>query len=422
MLAISPIIVMLTIYLAGSVVAGDFYKIPISVAFLVASVYAILITRGSSLDLRIETFSQGAANPRLLLMTWIFILAGAFAALAKAMGAVDATVAFTLHFVPENFLPVGIFLAACFISVAVGTSVGTIVALTPIATTLSAQIGYDTAWLVAVVVGGAFFGDNLSFISDTTIAATQTQGCSMRDKFRTNFLLVLPAALATIAIYLFMGIETGVTGNNTLVPGDIIKMLPYLLVIVNALAGVNVLVVLTIGILAAGVIGVCTQSFDIVGAFTAAGGGISSMGDLIIVTLLAGGLLEMLNKSGGMDYIIRLVTYRIHSKRSAEFSITLLTALSNLCTANNTIAILSTGEIASKISKEFGIAPRRVASLMDTTSCFVQGIIPYGAQILMAAGLAHITPVAIIPNLYYPAFIGAMVVVSILLQIPKCNK
>ena len=413
---------MLTIYLAGSVVAGDFYKIPISVAFLVASVYAILITRGSSLDLRIEAFSQGAANPRLLLMTWIFILAGAFAALAKAMGAVDATVAFTLHFVPENFLPVGIFLAACFISVAVGTSVGTIVALTPIATTLSAQIGYDTAWLVAVVVGGAFFGDNLSFISDTTIAATQTQGCSMRDKFRTNFLLVLPAALATIAIYLFMGIETGVTGNNALVPGDIIKMLPYLLVIVTALAGVNVLVVLTIGILAAGAIGVCTQSFDIVGAFTAAGGGISSMGDLIIVTLLAGGLLEMLNKSGGMDYIIRLVTYRIRSKRSAEFSITLLTALSNLCTANNTIAILSTGEIASKISKEFGIAPRRVASLMDTTSCFVQGIIPYGAQILMAAGLAHITPVAIIPNLYYPAFIGAMVVVSILLQLPKCNK
>ena len=422
LLAISPIIVMLTIYLAGSVIAGDFYKIPISVAFLVASVYAILITRGASLDLRIETFSQGAANPRLLLMTWIFILAGAFAALAKAMGAVDATVAFTLHFVPENFLPVGIFLAACFISVAVGTSVGTIVALTPIATTLSAQIGYDTAWLVAVVVGGAFFGDNLSFISDTTIAATQTQGCSMRDKFRTNFLLVLPAALATIAIYLFMGIETGVTGNNDLIPGDIIKMLPYLLVIVTALAGVNVLVVLTIGIIATGIIGVCTQSFDIVSAFTAAGGGISSMGDLIIVTLLAGGLLEMLNKGGGMGYIIRLVTYRIRSKRSAEFSIILLTALSNLCTANNTIAILSTGEIASKISKEFGIAPRRVASLMDTTSCFVQGIIPYGAQILIAAGLAHITPVAIIPNLYYPAFIGAMVVVSILLQLPKCNK
>lgn len=421
LLAVSPIIVMLTIYLAGSVLAGDFYKIPISAAFLVASAYSIIISRGNSLEERIEAFSRGAANSRIMLMVWIFILAGAFASLAKATGAVDATVAFTLHFIPENFLPLGIFIAACFISVAVGTSVGTIVALTPIATTLATQIGYETAWLVATVVGGAFFGDNLSFISDTTIAATQTQGCSMRDKFRTNFLLVLPAAIATMCIYFFSGIETGASQQQALSPADVIKVLPYILVIVTALSGISVMMVLSLGIVASAVIGLCTGALDVVGIFSSMGAGVTSMGDLIIVTLLAGGLLEMLTVSGGMDYIIRIITYRIRSQRAAEFSIMMLTALSNLCTANNTIAILSTGGIASKISKEFDLAPRRVASLMDTTSCFVQGVIPYGAQLLMASGLAAVSPIAIIPGLYYPMFIGAIVLLSVLLRFPKCK-
>lgn len=421
LLALSPVIVLLTVYLAGSIVAGDFYKIPITVAFLIASVYAVAICKGESLDKKIKIFSSGAANTRMMLMVWIFILAGAFAALAKSMGAVDATVALTLSFIPGQYLPVGVFLAACFISMSIGTSVGTIVALTPVVTALAPQIGCDVAWLVAIVVGGAFFGDNLSFISDTTIAATQSQGCSMRDKFRTNFLLVLPAALLTIALYLFSGagISTGVQPALTLV--ECLKVLPYLLVIVLALCGINVLVVLVAGIVAAAVIGLFGGSFGVWEIFSSMGSGIASMGDLIVVTMLAGGLLEIVRVNGGLEFLIRIVTFRVRSTRAAEFAIVSLTALSNLCTANNTIAILSIGEMVHDISVKFGISPRRSASLMDTASCFVQGVIPYGAQLLMAAGLAAVSPVAIIPSLYYPMLIGVMVVLSILSRYPHCK-
>ncbi len=412
-IALSPIIVLLTIYLAGSIIAGDFYRIPIAVAFMTASIYAVAITRGTTLDERIEKFSQGAANPRIMYMIWIFVLAGAFAALAKAMGAVDATVQLTLNLIPSSYLPAGIFIAACFISLSIGTSVGTIVALTPVVTALATQMNSDTAWLVAIVVGGAFFGDNLSFISDTTIAATQTQGCSMKSKFRTNIVLVMPAAIVTLLLYAFSGNSIENIETTPITTANALKCIPYLTVIICALAGMNVLAVLITGILISGVMGIAFGTVDGISIFTEMGSGIMGMCELIIVTMLAGGLLEIVRINGGIDYLIRIVTLRMKSKRAAELAITALTALANICTANNTIAILTVGDISRNISKEYGIAPRRAASLMDTTSCFVQGVIPYGAQLLIASGLAKISPLEIIPSLYYPMLIGAIVIISI---------
>ena len=416
LLALSPIIVLLTIYLAGSIIAGDFYRIPIATAFITASVYAVAITRGTTLDERIEHFSKGAANPRIMYMIWIFVFAGAFAAIAKAMGAVDATVQLTLNLIPGNYLPAGIFIAACFISISIGTSVGTIVALTPVVTALAERMGCDTAWLVAIVVGGAFFGDNLSFISDTTIAATQTQGCSMRSKFRTNIRLVMPAAVVTLLLYAFSGNSIENIESAAVTINDALKCIPYLTVIVCALIGVNVLVVLITGILIAGTMGIIFGAVDGFGIFTEMGNGIMGMTELILVTMLAGGLLEIVRINGGIDYLIRIVTLRMRTRRAAEFAITALTALANICTANNTIAILTVGDISRDISKKFGIQPRRAASLMDTASCFVQGIIPYGAQLLIASGLAKVSPLEIIPSLYYPMCIGVMIVVSILVK------
>lgn len=416
-MALSPIIVLLLVYLVGSVIAGDFYRIPIAVAFLLASVYAIAITRGTTFSERITHFSEGAANPRIMYMIWIFVLAGAFAAVAKSVGAVDATVALTLSAIPADFLPAGIFLATCLVSMSIGTSVGSIVALTPIVTGLAEQTGCSLEWLVGIVVGGAFFGDNLSFISDTTIAATQTQGCSMRDKFRTNFRLVIPAALATLIIYAVVGSNIHLATHHTAV--DWVKVIPYLIVIVTAVIGINVLVVLLTGIVAAGIIGLTCNTISFIDLFTSMGDGIQTMCELIIITMLAGGLLEIVRLNGGLTLLTNLLTRHIGSRRGAEISITSLTALANICTANNTIAILTTGDIARDISSRYGITPQRTASLLDTVSCVIQGIIPYGAQLLMASGLAAVSPLTIIPHLYYPMCLAIIVLISIGLQWPK---
>lgn len=414
--ALSPIIVLLTVYLAGSIIAGDFYRIPIAVAFIAAAVYAVIITKGSSLNERIDSFSRGAANTRIMYMVWIFVLAGAFAKTTEAMGSIDATVVLARNAIPANYLPAGIFIATCFVSLSIGTSVGTIVALTPVVTTLAAQIGCDVAWMVAIVVGGAFFGDNLSFISDTTIAATQTQGCSMRSKFYTNILLVSPAAIITLLIYAFSGNDIASVEAPAMTFNDVLKCLPYVIVIIVALCGVNVLTVLILGIVSAAILGFAYGCFNGIELCTHIGDGVMGMGELIIVTMLAGGVLEMVRLNGGIDYLIQVVTARINSRRGAEFAITGLTALANVCTANNTIAILSVGDISRDIAKEYKVSPRRSASLMDTASCFVQGVIPYGAQMLMASGLALVSPVAIIPHLYYPMCVGVAVIVSIVIK------
>lgn len=417
-LALSPLFVFLCLYLAVSIIVNDFYKVPITVAFLVSSCYAIAITRGLKLDKRIYQFSVGASNKNIILMIWIFILAGAFAESAKEMGAIDATVNLTLTVLPDNLLLAGIFIASCFISLSIGTSVGTIVALTPIAIGLAEKTGLDLPFIVAIVVGGSFFGDNLSFISDTTIAATKTQDCVMRDKFRVNSMIVVPAALVVLALYIFKGFSV----SSSAEVGDIewLKVVPYLVVLATAIAGLNVTVVLVLGIILTGFIGMISgDSFGFFEWFGSMGKGITEMGELIIITLLAGGMLETIRYNGGIDFIIKKLTQRVKSKRGAELSVAALVSIANLCTANNTIAIITTGPIAKDISIKFHLDRRKTASILDTFSCLIQGIIPYGAQLLMAAGLAGISPVNIIPYLYYPFVMGACALLAILLRYPR---
>ena len=418
--ALLPLVVFLGIYLIGSIIAGDFYKIPITIAGMVASIVAVGMTRRPMAE-SVGDYSRGATDHNIMLMIWIFVLAGAFAASTKAMGAVDATVALTLRVVPEQFLPAGIFIAACFTSISIGTSVGTIVALTPIASAIATQTGCSAPWLVAIVVGGALFGDNLSFISDTTIAATRTQGCSMRDKFRTNVKIVTPAAIITLLIYIFTQ-QDAITYTATDVTSPWYTILPYLLVLVLSAIGTNVLIVLTLGILSSGIIGLACGQISLLDWFSTMGEGIDSMGQLIIITMMAGGMLEMIRINGGIDYIISRLTSRVNSRRAAEGSIAALVMFADICTANNTVAIISAGSIARQIADRFGISARRTASLLDTFSCCIQGILPYGAQLLMAAGLASISPVEIIPHLYYPMIMGGFAIGAILLQWPRYDQ
>lgn len=415
-LSLSPLFVFLCLYLVVSIIVNDFYKVPITVAFLVASCYAIAITRSLPLDKRIYQFSVGASNKNIILMIWIFILAGAFAQSAKAMGAIDATVNLTLLILPDNLLIAGVFLASCFISLSIGTSVGTIVALTPIAIGLAQRTGLDLSFMVGIVVGGSFFGDNLSFISDTTIASTKTQDVVMRDKFRVNSQIVIPAAIIVLGIYIFKGWSFSSPTETTQI--EWLKVVPYLVVLATAIAGMNVTVVLVLGILLSGIIGLATGSFGFFDWFGSMGDGITGMGELIIITLLAGGMLETIRYNGGIDFIIDKLTRRVKTKRGAELSIAALVSIANLCTANNTIAIITTGPIAKDIAIKFHLDRRKVASILDTFSCLIQGIIPYGAQLLMAAGLAGISPVSIIPNLYYPFIMGTCALLAILFRYP----
>ena len=417
MLALSPMLVFMVVYLIGSILAGDFYKVPLTVAFLVASAYAVCITPKLKLKKRIAIFSRGAGDENLMLMVWIFILAGAFAKAAGAMGAIDATVDLTLRMLPDSMLLPGLFLAACFISLSIGTSVGTVVALTPVAVGIAEQTGSTLPLIVAIVVGGSFFGDNLSFISDTTIVATQTQGVRMSDKFKANFYLAGPAALIALVIYIILG--QGVHAPADVAWPEWYKVLPYVAVLVLAIAGMNVLVVLFIGILLAGIIGMACGSFGLMGWMGAMGDGIMGMSELIIVTLLAGGMLALIRHNGGIDWLISVLTRRINGKRGAKFAIALLVILADLCTANNTIALITVGPVARDIADRYDVDHRLSASLLDTFSCFAQGLIPYGAQLLMAAGLAAISPFDIIGYLYYPLLLGAIAVLGILFRFPR---
>ena len=422
-LAVSPLFVFLVVYLVSSIIASDFYSVPVSSAFLIASIYAVCISRGKSLEERITIFSRGAGNTNILLMIWIFILAGAFAATAEHIGAIDATVNLALKLLPGNLLYAGLFIAACFISMSIGTSVGTIAALVPIGADLASKIdpaGLEPglpAFITAIIVGGAFFGDNLSFISDTTIAATRTQGCTMKDKFKTNIRIVGPAALIVCGLYIFMGssVESAPEHGNV----DFLLIIPYLLIIALALIGLDVSIVLTTGIVVTAIIGFSKGSLSWTGWMMSIGDGIKGMSDLIIVTLLAGGMLEVIRFNGGLDFITRGLTKNIRSKRGAEFSIAGLVSISNICTANNTIAIITSGAIAKDITSRFGLDPRKVASILDTFSCLVQGFIPYGAQLLMAASLAGISSLSIITYLYYPFIMGICALLAILFRLPR---
>ncbi len=417
LLALSPLVVFIVLYLVTSIIARDFYKVPITVAFMLSSIYAVIIFGGRPLKDRIQVYSKGAGTSQMMLMLWIFVLAGAFAHSAKVMGAIDATVQLALTLLPSQMLLAGLFLAACFISLSIGTSVGTIVALTPIAAGIAEQIGTEVPMLVAVVLGGAFFGDNLSFISDTTIMATSTQGCKMSDKFRVNSFIVIPAALVILLLYIIMGSDITSVKQPTTV--SYIKVIPYLVVLLTAIAGMNVMAVLTLGIVLTGIIGTTDGTYDVFGWLQAMGDGILGMGELIIITMMAGGLLEIVKQQGGIDFLIKRLTKHISSKRGAELSIAGLVSLVNLCTANNTVAILTVGSISKQIGDRFGVDNRKAASILDTFSCMTQGLIPYGAQLLMAAGLAALNPISIIPYLYYPVAIGAAALMAILFRYPK---
>ena len=415
--ALSPLLVFLCLYLVVSILVNDFYKVPITVAFLVSSVYAVFITKGLSLSDRIMQYSKGAADKNIMLMIWIFVLAGAFAQSAKDIGAIEATVNMALELLPGNLLLAGFFLAACFISLSIGTSVGTIVALVPVIAGIAEKTDMNMAFMTAVVVGGAFFGDNLSFISDTTIAATRTQGCAMKDKFKVNFRIVLPAALCVLGYYIYRGFGMDVSHESYTI--EWVKVLPYLVVLLTAFMGLNVMAVLILGIMATGLVGLFTGSISFFDWFGSLGSGISGMGELIIISLMAGGMLELIRFNGGVDYIIEVLTRRINGKKGAEMCIAALVSIANVCTANNTIAIITVGPLANDIATKYGVDKRKSASILDTFSCVVQGIIPYGAQMLMAAKLASLSPLSIIEYLYYPMGILVMALFSIFARWPK---
>lgn len=412
-MAVSPIIIFLLVYLVTSLVIGDFYKMPISVALLIASVWAAFSLKGRTITQRIEIFSKGAGSENVMYMIWIFILAGAFAAIAKSIGAVEATVSAALSVLPASLIVPGLFVATCFISMAIGSSVGTVVAITPLAVDMASSTGGNLPFYVAIVLGGAFFGDNLSFISDTTIAATRSQGCGMRQKFLANVWIVVPAALSALVLYCIVApdidmIEISHETSDWLI-------VPYLLVIILALAGINVTIVLLTGIISAIVMGLI-YGFNLIDLFTIGGEGISSVGELIVITLLAAGMLGMIKTAGGIDFILKVVGRNIKSSRGAQMSIALLVGIVNLCTANNTVAIITVGSLAKKISTHYNVTPRKSASLLDTGSCIVQALIPYGAQTLMAASLAGISPVAPWPYLFYPQLLILFLIISIIVK------
>lgn len=417
LIALSPLLVFVLLYLVTSLIAGDFYKAPITVAFMLSSIFAVIVSGGLPLSRRIDTFSKGAGSGNMMLMLWIFILAGAFANSAKAMGSIDAAVNLTMNILPGNMLLAGLFLAACFISMSIGTSVGTIVALTPIAAGIANTSGASIPLLTAIVVGGSFFGDNLSFISDTTIAATSTQGCKMKDKFRVNSLIVMPVAAIILIVYFFMGQDIHIPASLPKV--EYIKVIPYIIVLITACFGMNVMAVLATGIALTGIIGIAGGSFDAYGWFGSMGNGIVGMGELIIITILAGGMLELIKANGGIEYIISMLTRHVKGKRGAEFSIAILVSLINCCTANNTVAIITVGNIARQIGDKYGVDNRKCASILDTMSCCTQGLIPYGAQLLMASRLAGINAVSIIPYLYYPVSVGLCMLLAILFRYPR---
>lgn len=427
LLALSPLFLLIVLIVAFTVYSVDSShqdtSLSLTVAFMISSIYAVAISGGMPVRKRVDTYSKGAGANNLMLMLWIYVLAGSFAASAKAMGAVDATVNLALSILPASMILPGLFLAACFISVSIGTSVGTVVALVPIAAGLAHSMDANVGMMTAIIVGGAYFGDNLSFISDTTVVATQTQNCKMSDKFKVNSMIVVPAAVLVLIAYSVMGV--GLLAPTHINEVEYMKVLPYLTVLVTAIAGMNVMAVLTLGTLLCGAIGIgshllgASGSYDLFGWFSAMGNGIIGMGELIIIAMMAGGMLEIIRENGGIDFIINKITAHVNSKRGAELSIAALVSMVNICTANNTVAILTVGNISKKIGDRFGVDNRKAASILDTFSCMVQGLIPYGVQMLLAAGLANLSPMDILPYLYYPLAIGVAALLAILLRYPK---
>ncbi|WP_025117413.1 Na+/H+ antiporter NhaC family protein [Lysinibacillus fusiformis] len=418
--ALIPFVVFMILFIGSGVIMGDFYAFPVIVAISISGAVALAMNRKESFSRKVDIFCQGAGNLNVMLMVIIFLLAGAFSEVAKGMGAVDSTVNFALSIIPQNLLVVGLFIIACFISLSMGTSVGTIVALAPIGVGISDLTELSIALVMAAVVGGSMFGDNLSFISDTTITAVRSQGAQMKDKFKVNFWIVLPAAIITSIILGFM--TSGGTAQVEHLSYNWIKIIPYVLVIILALSGMNVFLVLVLGIVLAGAVGIADGSYHIMSLIQKIGEGMEGMYEIAFLAILIAGMVEVIKFNGGIDFLLRLVTRRIKSQKGAEFGIAGLVGLTNLSTANNTIAILIAGPLAKNIADQYEIEPRKSASILDIFSCTVQGLLPYGAQFLVAASVAKISPVSILPYSFYPILIGICGMIAILIGYPKKKK
>ncbi|MFB4211602.1 Na+/H+ antiporter NhaC family protein [Shouchella sp. JSM 1781072] len=415
--ALTPFLIFLSLFIGAGIVTGDFYAFPVIVAIVIASAFALAMNRQESFSKKIDHFSKGAGHPNVMLMVLIFLLAGAFSGITNAMGAVDSTVQLALAVVPQDLLAVGLFVIACFISLAMGTSVGTIVALAPIGVGISEITDIPTALIIAAIIGGAMFGDNLSFISDTTITAVRSQGAQMKDKFKVNFWIVLPATIITCI--LLWTLTSGESAPIEYTSFSWYKIVPYVLVIAFAIAGMNVFIVLTLGIVLAGIIGLVDGSFQLLQLLQSIGEGMEGMYEMAFLAILIAGMMELIRLNGGIEFLLQLVTKRVKSRKSAEFGIAGLVGLTNLSTANNTIAIMIAGPLAKNIANQYEIEPRKSASVLDLFSCTVQGLIPYGAQLLIAAGVAGISPVSIVPYSFYPMLIAICGSVAILIGYPK---
>ncbi len=411
-IALLPIGVFLVIFLGAGIVTGDFYMMPAIVAFLIALAVAFVQNKGLSFDEKIKVISKGVGDENIITMSLIFLCAGAFSGAVTAAGGVESTVNFGLSILPAGIVVVGLFIIGCFISVSMGTSMGTIAALAPIAVGISEKTGFAMAICIGAVVCGAMFGDNLSMISDTTIAAVKTQGCEMKDKFKANFLIVLPAAILTCIIFFFLtrGAEVQLDGTYEY---NFLQIIPYLLVLVGALIGMNVFVVLIGGTILSLIVGIATGTIALGEMFTVVGSGVTGMYDITVISIIVACIVALVKEFGGIQFILNLIRSKINSKKGAEFGIAGLTLLVDCCTANNTVAIVMAGPIAKEISDEFGVDPKRSASLLDIFASVGQGMIPYGAQLLSAATLTALTPYDIMPYLYYPMLMAISAILFI---------
>ena len=419
-IALLPIGVFLIIFLGVGIVFKDFYAMPAIVAFLIALFVAFLQNKELSFNKKIEVIAKGVGEENIITMSLIFLCAGGFSGAVTAAGGVDSTVNLGLSLIPAHFAIAGLFLIGCFISVSMGTSMGTIAALAPIAVGISEKTGFALSICIGAVVCGAMFGDNLSMISDTTIAAVKTQGCEMKDKFKANFFIVLPAAIITVLIFWFVTRNMNFHLEENL-SYSLWEVLPYMVVLLGALIGINVFVVLISGIVISLIVGVSMGHIALSEMFQVVGNGVTSMYDITVISIIVACIVSLVKEHGGIQFILNLIKSKINGRRGAEFGIALLALFVDACTANNTVAIVMTGPIAKEISEEFDVDPRRSASLLDMFTSVGQGIIPYGAQLLSAATLTGLTPLQIIPNLYYPLLMGVCGVLAIIFR-PQSKK
>lgn len=419
--ALIPLIIFVGMFLGVGIITGDFTTMPLNVAILVATIVGLVLNRKESFQKKVEIFTKGAGHSNIILMMLIFLLAGAFSQTTEDMGGVKSTVNLGLSLIPENLIIVGLFVICMFVSLSMGTSVGTVAAIAPVGFGLSQQADVSAAITMATVVGGAMFGDNLSMISDTTIAAVRTQKTKMSDKFKVNIKIVLPGAIFTVIVLWFLTNGAQIDASKSY-DYDLIKVVPYLFVLILALFGVNVIIVLIGGIILSAIIGLFYGTFDWIGLLSSISKGIIGMEDIAIIALLIGGLVALIQHNGGITWLLNFVRNRVKSKRGAELGIAGLVSVADISTANNTISILMAGPLAKDISDEYGVDPRKSASILDMFASYFQGLLPYSPQLIAAAGVASISPFELVPYAIYPMILGICGLIAIAFRLPRLDK